>query len=95
MPPKIIQRRSPIHGNGVFAGEAIPAGTTIVEYRGRRLADAEADDIYGDTLESGHTFLFTLNDGPWAKRICLHLLAPDHLELVSSRARMIEYRRRA
>ena len=40
-------------------------------------------------------FLLTLIDGPWVKRICLHLLAPDHLELVSSRARMIEYRRRA
>ncbi|MEI2298621.1 serine hydrolase domain-containing protein [Ensifer sp. MJa1] len=38
-------------------------------------------------------FLFTLNDGPWVKRICLHLLGPDHLELVTSRARMIEYRR--
>jgi len=40
-------------------------------------------------------FLLTLIDGPWVKRICLHVLAPDHLELVSSRARMIEYRRRA
>ncbi len=40
-------------------------------------------------------FLFTLSDGPWVKRICLHLLGPDHLELVTSRARMIEYRRRA
>ncbi|HEV7320359.1 MAG TPA: serine hydrolase domain-containing protein [Ensifer sp.] len=39
-------------------------------------------------------FLFTLNDGPWVKRICLHLLGPDRLELVTSRARMIEYRRR-
>lgn len=39
-------------------------------------------------------FLFTLNDGPWVKRICLHLLGPDRLELVTSRARMIEYHRR-
>ena len=38
-------------------------------------------------------FLFTLHDGPWTKRICLHLLEDDRLELVSSRARMIEYRR--
>ncbi|HEV7305486.1 serine hydrolase domain-containing protein [Ensifer sp.] len=38
-------------------------------------------------------FLFTLRDGPWVKRICLNLLGPDHLELVTSRARMIEYRR--
>jgi len=38
-------------------------------------------------------FLFTLNDGPWTKRVCLHLLEPDRLELVLARARMIEYRR--
>ena len=38
-------------------------------------------------------FLFTLHDGPWTKRVCLNLLDHDRLELVSSRARMIEYRR--
>lgn len=38
-------------------------------------------------------YLFTLHDGPWTKRICLNLLSRDRLELVSSRARMIEYRR--
>ncbi|SIQ89814.1 CubicO group peptidase, beta-lactamase class C family [Rhizobium sp. RU35A] len=39
-------------------------------------------------------FLFTLKDGPWTKRVCLHRLGDDHVELVLSRARMIEYRRR-
>ncbi|MBM7045860.1 serine hydrolase [Rhizobium lusitanum] len=43
-------------------------------------------------LGSGR-FLFTLKDGPWTKRVCLHLLAEDRLELVLARARMIEYRR--
>ncbi|WP_320202977.1 serine hydrolase domain-containing protein [Agrobacterium rosae] len=38
-------------------------------------------------------FLFTLNDGPWTKRVCINLLDNDRLELVSSRARMVEYRR--
>lgn len=38
-------------------------------------------------------FLFTLVDGPWTKRVCLNILNWDRLELVSSRARMIEYRR--
>lgn len=37
--------------------------------------------------------LFTLQDGPWTKRICLNLLRDNHLELVLSRARMIEYSR--
>jgi hypothetical protein len=38
-------------------------------------------------------YLFTLKDGPWTKRILIHRLGADHIELVLSRARMIEYRR--
>lgn len=38
-------------------------------------------------------YLFILRDGPWTKRVCLHMLGVDHVELVTSRARMIEYRR--
>lgn len=38
-------------------------------------------------------YLFTLIDGPWTKRVCLNMLGEDHLELVSNRARMVEYRR--
>ncbi|MGE6741798.1 serine hydrolase domain-containing protein [Allorhizobium pseudoryzae] len=41
----------------------------------------------------GGRFLFTLKDGPWTKRVCLHLLSDNRLELVLSRARMIEYGR--
>ena len=35
--------------------------------------------------------LFTLHDGPWTKRVCLHKLDDNRVELVLSRARMIEY----
>ena len=38
-------------------------------------------------------FLFTLIDGPWTKRILLHRLGDDRIELVLSRARMMEYQR--
>ena len=62
MTRRIVQRRSPIHGNGVFAARDIPAGTTLIEYRGRRLTHNQADRAYGGDVESGHTFLFTLND---------------------------------
>lgn len=55
-------RNSPIHGKGVFAAADLPAGETLIEYKGRRLTHARADAIYGDDGESGHTFLFTLND---------------------------------
>ena len=58
----IKQRRSPIHGNGVFAIADIPAQTELIEYRGRLLTHAQADRLYDGTSSSGHTFLFTLNE---------------------------------
>ena len=62
MTRRITARRSPIHGNGVFAAVAIPKGETIIEYRGRVISHDDADALYGDDGETGHTFLFTLND---------------------------------
>ena len=62
MSRRIQQRRSRIHGNGVFAAADIPAGTRLVEYKGLRRTHDDADALYGDSLDTGHTFLFTLND---------------------------------
>lgn len=62
MPRSIVVRRSAIHGNGVFAARDIPAGKSLIQYRGRLLTHAQADARYDGTLESGHTFLFTLNE---------------------------------
>ena len=62
MARRIAARRSPIHGNGVFALEDIPRGTELIQYRGKLLTHAQADRLYGGTSETGHTFLFTLND---------------------------------
>ncbi|MEP6882574.1 MAG: SET domain-containing protein-lysine N-methyltransferase [Dokdonella sp.] len=56
------QRRSPIHGNGVFAIADIPAETELIEYKGHLLTHAQADRMYDGTSDTGHTFLFTLND---------------------------------
>ena len=62
MPRKIEARQSDIHGNGVFAIADIKKGDFVVEYKGKRRTHAEVDkDDTGD-IESGHTFLFTLND---------------------------------
>ena len=58
----IIARRSPIHGTGVFAARKIKAGDDVVQYEGRLITHAYADKHYGDGGETGHTFLFTLND---------------------------------
>jgi len=62
-PARAIQlRRSPIHGNGVFAVCAIARGERIVRYAGLLRTHAEIDAAYADIPETGHTFLFTLND---------------------------------
>ncbi|HUH29974.1 MAG TPA: SET domain-containing protein-lysine N-methyltransferase [Rhodanobacter sp.] len=58
---RISTHRSLIHGTGMFANCALPAGAAIIEYKGKRLTHAQADDLYGDGGEGGHTFLFTLN----------------------------------
>lgn len=62
MPSKIVARQSEIHGNGVFATQAIRKGERVVQYKGTLKTHAEVDA--GDTgdVDSGHTFLFTLND---------------------------------
>ena len=62
MPRKIVARRSPIHGNGVFAAAPIRNGERVIEYKGRRRTHEEVDQDIGGDVESGHTFLFTLND---------------------------------
>jgi uncharacterized protein len=63
MADKLVEvRNSPIHGRGVFAVAAIKKGTRILEYKGKRLTHKEADRLYAGTSETGHTFLFTLND---------------------------------
>lgn len=62
MSRRIAMRRSPIHGNGVFALKDIPAGVRLVPYRGAIITDAQADRRYDGSSDSGHTFLFILND---------------------------------
>lgn len=57
-------RSSGIHGKGVYARVPIPAGTRIIEYRGERITEAEADRRYPDDPSAPHhTFLFAIDDG--------------------------------
>ena len=57
-------RKSPVHGNGVFALRPIGAGERIIEYKGERITWDEATDR---AAQAGgpinHTFYFTLADG--------------------------------
>jgi SET domain-containing protein len=62
MPRKIAARKSRIHGNGVFALAPIAKGERIIEYKGRRRSHAEVDADDTADPDSGHTFLFTLDD---------------------------------
>ena len=62
MPRKIVARKSPIHGNGVFAAAPIRKGERLIEYNCRRRTHEEGDNDVGGDVDSGHTFLFTRND---------------------------------
>ncbi len=62
MPTRIVTRRSPIHGNGVFAAADIPSGTRLIQYKGQLLTHAQSDRLYPGSADTGHTFLFSLND---------------------------------
>lgn len=55
-------RRSSIHGSGVFALQAIAAEAELIDYCGKLISHAAADRRYAGSADSGHTFLFTLNE---------------------------------
>jgi len=59
--PRVVVRGSAIHGKGVFATRAIAKGERIIEYKGKLITEAVADDRYGDD-EGNHTFLFLLDN---------------------------------
>lgn len=71
MPAKKSSRRLPyqvrsseIQGRGAFATRDIKSGERIVEYKGERISNAEADRRYPTPKpgEHHHTFLFELDD---------------------------------
>jgi SET domain-containing protein len=62
MPSKVVARRSAIHGTGVFAVAPIAKGERIIEYKGTRRTHEDVDNDDVGAADSGHTFLFTLND---------------------------------
>jgi SET domain-containing protein len=62
MKPKIRRGRSKIHGRGIFATAPIRKGEEIIEYKGHLISHEEADRQDAFDLETGHTFLFVLNE---------------------------------
>ena len=62
--PWHIVRTSSVHGNGVFAARAIPAGTRIIEYGGKTISAKEADHRHPTNPDDPfHTFFFSLSSG--------------------------------
>jgi SET domain-containing protein len=57
-------RKSPIHGTGAFATRKIRKGERLIEYKGERISQREADRRYDDPEEGKphHTFLFELDE---------------------------------
>jgi SET domain-containing protein len=60
---RVQVRRSGVHGKGVFALTAIPAGQTIIEYTGERITWKEALRRHPhDPTQPNHTFYFHIDD---------------------------------
>lgn len=60
--PKLIRRRSPISGWGVYAGEPIAEDTWIVEYKGELISQAEAWRREQRYLPRQRIWIFTIDD---------------------------------
>jgi SET domain-containing protein len=60
---RVIVRRSPVHGKGVFALRPLSAGERLLEYRGERTTWRMAVNRHQRHGVDGHTFLFGLSDG--------------------------------
>jgi SET domain-containing protein len=60
---RVIVRRSPVHGKGVFALRAIAAGERVLEYKGEVTTWREAVRRHRRHGIDGHTFFFGLSDG--------------------------------
>jgi SET domain-containing protein len=59
--PRIVKRRSRLHGWGVFAAEAIPKYKRIVAYIGEKIPHAESLRRERRYIKKGHIWCFRLN----------------------------------
>jgi uncharacterized protein len=58
--PKLIVKKSGIHGKGVFASEPIKEGHKIIEYTGEKILGKEGDRR--SEIDDKLTYIFILND---------------------------------
>ncbi|MCX4176969.1 MULTISPECIES: SET domain-containing protein [Paraburkholderia] len=60
---RVIVRKSPVHGKGVFAMRPLAAGERVLEYKGEVTTWRNALRRHQREGVVGHTFLFGLSDG--------------------------------
>jgi len=57
--PRIVVRRSGIHGRGVYARRPIREDQTVCEYKGERISEKEIERRYPEVMDGiNHTFVF-------------------------------------
>ena len=59
--PKIIRRRSKVHGHGVFAGERITKNTRIIDYAGELILNRTSGAREARYLKQGCIWVFRVN----------------------------------
>ena len=59
--PRIVRRRSPLHGFGVFAAEPITKNSRIVDYAGELVRNSDSAAREARYLEDGCIWVFRLN----------------------------------
>lgn len=64
--PRIVRRRSPISGWGVYADQIIQEDTRIVEYKGQLVSQAEAARREERYLSRNRIWIFIINSR-WAR----------------------------
>ena len=59
--PRLVRRRSTLHGWGVFALDSITKNTRIVQYAGEKIAAGGSKAREADQLRRGHIWCFSVN----------------------------------
>ncbi|MQA29622.1 MAG: SET domain-containing protein-lysine N-methyltransferase [Luteitalea sp.] len=59
--PRLVRRRSKVHGFGVFAGEPITKNTRIIDYAGELVRNFESEEREERYLAQGCIWMFRVN----------------------------------
>jgi SET domain-containing protein len=59
--PKIVRRRSRLHGYGVFAGEPISKNTRIIDYAGELVRNRDSEEREDRYFAEGCIWVFRMN----------------------------------